>query len=507
MFFYYPYALLFLFLPLFFLWYKHQKNDPLRQHFSKEMYQKLQLQSSLLNPSKKHILFSLILALFIVALARPVSKRSILHLAVNKPAVVLALDVSRSMHQTDVYPSRLTLAKEKLEAFVAKASGFDMGIILYAKDAYMLYPLTHENHTLSYLLKDSNLSHPFSAQTNLFAALEGGVQLLKTHSNPHIVLLTDDNSTLTRSKELAYLHTKGVKLSALTLTKNTASSLKTLCKKSAGTYQSYTWSQKDIHTLIKHIASSPLSSQTKEYDVANLQEYFMYPLGLALLLLVLLFLPLKKPASSALVLLLLSIVMPVPSNASVLDFWYLRQAENSVQKQDYDNAIKMYKKADLTPKGYYSLATTLYKAAHFIEAVTYYQKALGKNKMFNAKVYYNIATAYAHKNKLDLAKENYIKSLALHPYSVTRENLKTIQALLKVQRKNLHKAYQKLHFKPIAPSDFAKTSVFSDYSIKLQNLLPSQEQQWFDKILKHKNPVYLQKLHSTKRSKDASLPY
>jgi tetratricopeptide (TPR) repeat protein len=203
--------------------------------------------------------------------------------------------------------------------------------------------------------------------------------------------------------------------------------------------------------------------------------------------------------------------MPAPSNASVLDFWYLHQAKNATQNQNYSKAIELYKKADLTPQGYYNLASALYKASQFIEAVTYYKKALKaeleEDKAFNAKIYYNIATAYAHKNKLDFAKENYEKSLALHPYSVTRDNLKTVQQLLKVQRKNLHKAYQKLHFKPIAPSNFAKAAVFSDYSIKLQTLLPSQEQQWFNKILKHKNPVYFQKLHSTKRSQDASLPY
>jgi len=507
MFFYTPTALWLLLLPLVLLFLNHKKSNRIEKHFSKTMLQKLQLQSTLFSPRKKHIIFALILALFIVALARPVSKRPTLHLPVNKPAVVLALDVSKSMYLNDLYPSRLALAREKLEAFVAKASGFDMGILLYAQDAYILYPLTHENSTLSYLLKDANLSHTFAPNTNLFAALEGGAGLLKTHNNPHIVLLTDDNSTFTRTKELAYLQTKGIKLSALSLTKETPSSLQTLCKKSGGSYQPYTWSQEDITSLIQHISSSPLSSQTKDYDVTNLQEYFMYPLALASLLLVLLFLPLKNPASSALVLLLLSVAMPVPSNASVLDFWYLHQADKHVQNQDYDNAIKMYKKADLTPQGYYNLATTLYRASEFIEAVDYYKKALGEDKTFNAKIYYNIATAYAHKNKLDFAKENYEKSLALHPYAVTRENLKIIQQLLKVQRKNLHKAYQKLHFKPIAPSDFAKAAVFSDYSIKLQTLLPSQEQQWFNKILKHKNPVYLQKLHTTKRSQDASLPY
>jgi len=506
MFFFTPTALWLLLLPLFLLMLNHKKNNHIEKHFSKAMLHKLQLQSTLFSPRKKHIIFALILALFIVALARPVSKQLTLHLPVNKHAVILALDVSKSMHLSDVYPSRLSLAREKIKAFVTKASSFDMGILLYAQDAYILYPLTHENSTLSYLLKDANLSHTFSEQTNLFAALEGGAGLLKTHNNPHIVLLTDDNATLTRSKELAYLQTKGIKLSALSLSKET-SSLQTLCEKTGGAYQPYTWSQEDITTLIQHITSAPLTSQTKAYDVTNLQEYFIYPLAFALLLLALLFLPLRKPASSALVLLLLSVLKPLPTHASVLDFWYLHQAKNATQNQDYTKAIALYKKADLTPQGYYNLASALYKASQYIEAITYYKKALGKDKAFNAKIYYNIATAYAHKNKLDFAKENYEKSLALHPYAVTRDNLKTVQQLLKVQRKNLHKSYQKLHFKPIAPSDFTKAAVFSDYSIKLQTLLPSQEQQWFNKILKHKNPVYLQKLHTTQRSQDASLPY
>jgi len=351
MFFYTPSALWLLLLPLLLLFLNHKKSNLLEKHFSKTMLHKLQLQSALFSPRKKHMLFTLILALFIVALARPVSKQPTLHLPVNKPAVILALDVSKSMHLTDVYPSRLALAREKLEAFVAKASGFDMGILLYAQDAYMLYPLTHENSTLSYLLKDANLSHTFTPNTNLFTALEGGAGLLKTHNNPHIVLLTDDNATLARSKELAYLQAKGIKLSVLSLTKET-SSLQTLCQKTGGGYQPYTWSQEDITSLIQHIASAPLTSQTKAYDITNLQEYFMYPLALALLLLALLFLPLRKPASSVLVLLLLSVLKPLPTHASVLDFWYLHQAKNAAQSQDYSKAIELYKKADLTPKGY-----------------------------------------------------------------------------------------------------------------------------------------------------------
>jgi len=507
MFFYTSTALWLLLLPLLLLFFNHKKSNPIEKHFSKSMLHKLQLQSSLFSSRKKYMLFALILALFVMAIARPVSKRSTLHLPVNKPTVILALDVSKSMHLNDVYPSRLTLAREKIEAFIAKASGFDMGIILYAEDAYMLYPLTHENGTLSYLLKDINLSRTFSTQTNLFAALEGGAGLLKTHNNPHIILLTDDNATLTRTKELAYIKDKGIKLSVLSLSKERPSSLQALCENNGGVYQPYTWSQEDISTLIRHIASSPVTSQTKVYDVTNLKEYFIYPLSLALLLLVFLFLPLRKHASSAFVLLLLSVTLPLPTHASILDFWYLHQAKNATQSKDYTKAIKMYKKADLTSQGYYNLATMLYKTSHFIEAVNYYKKALGEDKAFNAKIYYNIATAYAQKNKLDFAKENYEKSLNLYPYAVTRDNLKTIQQLLKVQRKNLHKAFQKLYFKPIAPSDFAKASVFSDYSIKIQTLLPSQEQQWFNKILKHKNPVYLQKLHTTQRSQDASLPY
>jgi len=509
MFFYTPYALVLLVVPLFLLFRHHKKSTPLQKHFSKEMVQKLQLQGTLFSPTKKHILFSLVLALFVVALARPVSKRPTLQLPQNKPAVILALDVSKSMHTADIYPLRLTLARKKLEAFVAKASALSMGIILYANDAYMLYPLTYENTTLSYLLRDANLSHSFAPQSNLFAAIEGGTQLLKKHHNAHIVLLTDDNSTLIRNNELKYLQEKGISISALSLTKNTPSTLKTLCEKSSGTYQPYTWSQEDIDTLITHITSRPIISQTKDYDVENLQEYFAYPLALALLLLGLLFFPLKKKSSSILILLILisSFSLPVPSSASMLDFWYLHQAGKYTQNKAYDKAITYYKQANLNAEGYYNLANTLYKASHFIEAVKYYKKALGKNKAFNAKIYYNIATAYAHKNKLNFAKEYYQKSIALYPYPEARDNLKTIQKLLKVQRKNLHKAFQKLVFKPVAPQRYTQNSVFSEYSIKLHKLLPDQEQQWFNKILKQKNTIYLQKLPTTKRSNDASLPY
>ena len=153
-----------------------------------------------------------------------------------------------------------------------------------------------------------------------------------------------------------------------------------------------------------------------------------------------------------------------------------------------------------------STATALYNAKVYIEAVDYYKKSLRKEDMhFNAKVYHNIATAYVRKHKLDLAKKYYQKSLTLYPLKEAKENLSLVKQQLKIERKNLHKAYQKLHFKSVAKQNsYAKANVFNSYAIKLHKLLPTQEEQWFAKILKHHTPNYLQKIPTTKRSKDAN---
>ena len=506
--FYYPYVLILCLFPLLFLWRSvTKKEDAFSTYFSQEMRQKLSLNATGFSSRYKRFLFMSILLLFIVALARPVKLLPTFDIEENKPALIIAIDVSKSMHKKDVYPTRLTLAMKKLTDFLKQPNHLQIGVILYAKEAYMLYPITKESTLLAQLLNDVNLSQHFAPNSNLFAALQASENLLQSHSSKQILLLGDGGEEVSRKAELDYLQRKHIALSALITSSKNNQTLKQLCNKSGGISLQHTWSSDDIHTLLEHIQNYPTKAELFHYTLNHYQELYIYPLGLALFFLILLFFPLRRIS-----LLLFFSLLFVPNvtttlHAGMLDFWYLHQAKVDTQKRAYDDAIQSYQKLTPTPKVYYNIATMYYLKKEYMSAITQYKKALGDEKFYNAKVYYNIATAYVQLHKLSHAKEYYTKSLLLYPLTQTQENLALVTEALKIERKNLHKSYQKLHFKAIAKSDFVKESVFSNYAVKLEKLIPSEEEQWFKKIENQKFQPYLEQLPTTKRSLDANLSF
>ncbi len=504
----YPTVLLLLLVPLFFLVFTSKlKQNHLEKHFSSQMLSKLSIDNGLINSKIKYFILLLSVVLFIIALARPVQPIANISVPQSKPSVILAVDFSKSMHSTDVYPSRLTLAMKKLKAFVSKAHTSQVGILYYANDAYVFYPISEDMHALSYMLEHTDNNHTFSPNTNLFAALEGAAQLLKNYSNKHVVLFSDGAKNVSRKRELDYVKSKGIIVSALNISAKENTSLRKLSTKSNGHYQNYTWGEEDVENILHFISDLETTSVYKSYDLAQYEEYFMYPLFLALLLLVLLYFPLQKANKSALfiiIYLLQSSLGTTALQAGIFDFWHLYKAKTHMSNKAYNKAIKSYKNVASSPRRHYNLATALYKSMSYSEAIRYYKKALSKDKMLNAQIYHNIANAQVHRNKLDHAKKYYLKSIDNYPYAITMENLNKIQQQLKIQKKNLHKDYEKLYFKPIGKSEFADTTVFSNYAVKLNDFMPEEEERWFAKISKQKSPLFLQKIHTTRRSSDAN---
>ena len=504
----YPYVLMLSLLPLAFLWLKFVTNeDAFSKHFSTQMRQKLSLPTQGLSSRYKRLLFVLVLLLFIVALARPVQVLPTLDNEENKPALIIAVDVSKSMHTKDIYPTRLTLAMKKLTDFLTQANHLQVGVILYAKEAYMLYPLTQESNLLSTLLQDANLSQNFAPNTNLFAALQAGESLLHSHASKQILLLSDGEAEVVRDKELNYLQSKHISLSSLLLSPKRNTSIQRLCEKSGGVSLSYTWSSEDITALLEHIQNHATKAETFHYKLSHHKELYPYPLWLAIFVLIVLFFPLKN---TILLLFFTTLFVPqatTPLHAGVFDFWYLHQAKVDTQNGAYEQAIQSYKNLTPTPQVSYNIATLHYLKKEYMLAIESYKKALGKEKPYNAKVYYNIATAYVQLHKLSHAKEYYTKSLLLYPLLQTKENLAQVAKALKLERKNLHKAFQKLHFKPIVQNTFAKEATFSNYAVKLEKLIPSEEEQWFRRIEYQKFQPYLEHIPTTKRSLDANLSF
>jgi Ca-activated chloride channel family protein len=84
------------------------------------------------------------LVLGIVALAGPAWKRELPPFVEDKAPLMIALDVSASMGQTDVAPSRLERAKQKIRDLLASRGGARSGLVAYAGTAHLVMPLTDD---------------------------------------------------------------------------------------------------------------------------------------------------------------------------------------------------------------------------------------------------------------------------------------------------------------------------------------------------------------------------
>ncbi len=104
-------------------------------------------------PRRWHIrppyLVGLALVLSIVALAGPTWRRELPPFVEDKAALMIALDVSASMGNSDVAPTRLERAKQKIGDLLAARSGARTGLIAYAGTAHLVMPLTDDRGVIA----------------------------------------------------------------------------------------------------------------------------------------------------------------------------------------------------------------------------------------------------------------------------------------------------------------------------------------------------------------------
>ena len=150
-------------------------------------------------PWRRHLpvaLFSLAIAALALALAQP--QRSVA-VAVQRAAVMLVTDVSRSMSATDVDPSRLDAAKRAGESFLGEVpGGLRVGLVSYSDQAQTLQTPTTDHDAVKGAL---NSLRPVNG-TRTGAGLNAALDALKLPGDAEssrppaaIVLLSDGSAT------------------------------------------------------------------------------------------------------------------------------------------------------------------------------------------------------------------------------------------------------------------------------------------------------------------------
>jgi Ca-activated chloride channel family protein len=96
------------------------------------------------------------IALAAVALAQPQRMTSDAA-EVEGIDIVIALDVSNSMAETDLVPDRLTAAKSVIEDFIQRRPSDRIGLVIFGREAFTQCPLTLDHRALRMLLRDVRL--------------------------------------------------------------------------------------------------------------------------------------------------------------------------------------------------------------------------------------------------------------------------------------------------------------------------------------------------------------
>ncbi|MGF1529685.1 MAG: VWA domain-containing protein [Candidatus Competibacterales bacterium] len=146
--------------------------------------------------STRRRLAALLLAWWVatLALAGPAWRRLPVPLFERSDALVVALDLSRSMLVDDLPPARYQRARFEIIDLLDRRQGGQVGLVAFAGDAFAVAPLTRDDATLEALLGalSPDLMPVQGSRTDL--ALKRAADLLARGSptgDGHIVLVTD----------------------------------------------------------------------------------------------------------------------------------------------------------------------------------------------------------------------------------------------------------------------------------------------------------------------------
>lgn len=142
---------------------------------------------------KNLALWSLVWTCLLLALSGP--RFSFKEVDVLAPGqnLVIALDLSESMNADDVKPSRLKLAKLKIEDLINSHEAVKIGLIAFAKDPHMISPLTEDKETIRSYLPSISTDLVHVQGSRLTETLAMAENMLQSEAGSHkaILLITD----------------------------------------------------------------------------------------------------------------------------------------------------------------------------------------------------------------------------------------------------------------------------------------------------------------------------
>jgi len=406
------------------------------------------LQEKAVNQSRWPLTTGAIAALWvIIALAGPTWQRLPSPVFRNESALVIALDLSRSMDAEDIKPSRLIRARYKIADILKQRKDGQTALLVYAGDAFTVTPLTDDTETIDSQLSALTTDIMPSEGSNTEIVLEKAVELFKQAGlqNGQILLVTDSvnlDNTLPTVKALdGYtLSILGVgtadgapialpeggflkdEQGTIVIPKLNTGDLAKLAQTGKGVYQTITANDADIQTLLSSV-DKPVQQQGKENKNLLLDQWEDKGPWALLLVLPLAALSFRK----GLLCFALLLLLPLPKNSYAFewqDLWQSKdqQAQQAYKNNQFEEAAKLFENPDWKAAAHYKVGE--------------YDKALENLKNDQTALSaYNQGNALAQSGQLEQAIKAYEKALTLNPHDAdAKYNKELVEKELEKQK-------------------------------------------------------------------------
>lgn len=442
---------LWLMLPAVWLLYRwHRQShgqDGWQQHCDPDLLAAMQVETGT-TASRWRYLFWPVVLMAIVALAGPAVRQKDVPVVKSKAALIIALDVSRSMLADDLKPNRLSRAKFKIRDLLDTRKEGLTGLIAYSGNAFVVTPLTDDTETIVNLLDVLEPDIMPTTGTNTVAALEKARELLtQSGLNKGQVLLMTDDIKLHKSEDtLAALAANNIKTHVLAvgtaagapiqtkrgfvkdlrgqvvIPKVNFNQLKQAAAAGNGRFSVLSNQRNDMNIYDRNDDSE---SDGHDDDSSTAQNQFVDD-GAWLLLLIVPLTALLYRRGLLLVMVLGFMLQPRVSYAFEWQDLWLNKNQQAYRNLS-DNPELAQQLAD-NPR---IKGTAAYRAEDYQQAI----EQLNKLPQTDADDHYNLGNALAQSGQLQAALQQYDQALALKPDDEdTLFNKKLVEQALKQQQ-------------------------------------------------------------------------
>ena len=423
----------------------------------------------------------LALACLILAVANPQVGTRLEEVKREGIDLFVALDVSLSMKSEDIRPSRLEKAKRDVSELLRKLSGDRVGMVVFAGDAFVQFPLTADYAAADLFLSAIDVDAVPVPGTMIGSAIEVALKSFSKDvpTQKAVVIVSDGENTegdvmgavedakkagvrvysvgmgTPEGGPIPVLNQNGVRVDykrdqsgSIVLTKLDESMLQQIAATTGGSYHRATSGGNEINDIFKELSSlEKVEFGTKQ--ITGYETRYQYPLAFAILFLIIelmlsekrtkLAVWFKKLLPAAVTVFLIVILSASAAAQTVRS--HISEGNHVYDKNKYTDAEVEYKKAlEKNPKSneaQFDLGNSYYKQQRFDEAMREYGNAstLMKSPEERAAAYYNAGNSLYQSQKYQEAVDAYKRSLRLNPNdNDTRYNLQMARAKLTQQQ-------------------------------------------------------------------------